>query len=151
MKTEISMKLNSMSIKYKVIEHSKLGQIKSAVEFAQKLGVNIKQVAKTLLIKDITNNSFLYVVLSTDKQLNIIKLSKMLNKELKIATIEELKQFAGFEKYETTALTLNYSSILDEELTKFDLIYVGNGTKGEDLEISVTDFIRVTGARVLAI
>lgn len=67
MNTEIIKNLNNSGITYRVIKHNSLGDVKTALDFARLLGVNPSAVAKTLFIKNMTDSTFLFVILSTEK------------------------------------------------------------------------------------
>ena len=136
---QISDVLEKNKIEYRVIIHKSLGEVKTALDFAKLLNVNPLCVAKTLFVKNTADNTFFFVIIPTENKLNLIKLSKYLKKGITIATIEELKHYAGFNKYETTALLGNFDVFIEKGLLTLDKIYVGNGTIGEDVEIRPRD------------
>lgn len=82
--------------------------------------------------------------------------SKLLKKEigcksLRIATVEELKEFTGFAAGEVSPITLELPCFMDKLVLERDSIRVGTGGNEYSLEIDTKDLQEITKAKVISV
>ena len=117
---------------------------------AQKAGIDLHKVTKSLVILDQDKNPILAIIPGNCK-LSFEKLKNTLNlKKVRLVPFEEAENYSGYLPGATPMVhhKVKMRVILDVKLKKFESIYGGGGTRTRLLEMKVSDIIRLNEADV---
>ncbi len=140
--------LDKNKIKYKIIEHKK---VYTTYDAAQTQKINIKTIAKTLLVKG--DSKFALAVIPGNRKLDIVKLKKVMNKYIiqigekrikKLSIANELQIKKNFTK-KIGALTpfgslYKRPTFVDKLLLKNKKINLNAGSFTESIEITPVQY-----------
>jgi Cys-tRNA(Pro)/Cys-tRNA(Cys) deacylase len=155
-------KLNSMRLldqrQISYIVHEFPDTIHSADGVADYLGRPREMVFKTLVVlpasgQDKTQGKPMLVMVAGSREIDLKKLAKAVGqKKVQMAAHKEAERLTGLQTGGISALALlhkNFPVFLDRPALTLERILVSAGKRGVNLELSVQDLIRVTGARVI--
>lgn len=117
-------------MKYREIEDVYTPNIKTISELEKFLGIKAEELAKTLLVK--AKDEVLAVVLRGDRELNLYKLSMVLNvpiENIKMADKEDIKDLGTVTGFVGPVGLKNVRIIVDTEITKRGLFITGANKK----------------------
>ena len=117
---------------------------------AQKAGIDLHKVTKSLVILDQDNNPILAII-PGDCKLSFNKIKNVSNsKKVRLVPFEEAENYSGYLPGATPVIhhKLKMRVFLDEKLIKFESIYGGGGTRTKLLEMKVSDVIQFNEATV---
>ena len=139
--------LENASVTYKVLKHIDYGTVESPYDFSRLAAIPIENIAKCLLLK--SGARYFMAVLPVSAKVDMKVVAQHLDTgRLEVAPLDELPLITGYERFATTAIGLDLPTVLDSTLVNLDKIYIATGTKGEELEISPADLVKVTKAQV---
>jgi Cys-tRNA(Pro)/Cys-tRNA(Cys) deacylase len=145
--------LDKKKIPYHVFElpNEKLG----AEETARILGVESKQVYKTIVITRPVKGKPILALIPGDSKVDIKKLALGLKeKKLVIPTEKEAEFLTGLQAGGISPLSLlnkGFQVIIDEAALSYEEIHISGGQRGLNIRISVNDLVSLTSARIFSI
>jgi Cys-tRNA(Pro)/Cys-tRNA(Cys) deacylase len=160
-KTNAARLLEARGIVYGVRVYDADRAFHSADEAASLLGVPAETVYKTLVVlREGTEDRGaaragrpLLVLVASDRQVDLKRLARALGeKRLRMATKIEAERLTGLQIGGISALAVRagvFDVLVDEAASALDRMHVSAGVRGVDLEVGVTDFLDVTGGRLV--
>lgn len=149
----MAKKLNSMrwleaqGVQYDVLSFP--DTIQSAIGVAAYYRLPPAHVYKTLVVV-LSHSKPALVVVAGDRELQLKRLAQTLGaKKLRMATQKEAEQWTGLRVGGISALALSqhgFPVYIDRAAADLHAIVVSAGQRGLDVRLTVTDFMRVTGA-----
>lgn len=144
-KTNAVRLLDSLSIKYKLLDYEIDLEDLSAESTAQKLNLAPEQVFKTLVVR--SNSNYIYfAVIPGNAHLNFKALAKLSNeRKVEMIALKELKSLTGYVRGGVTAIASkkDYPVYIDETIEVFDCITVSAGIRGTLIMLSPQDYLKV--------
>lgn len=147
-KTNAARILDSAQIKYEIVEYQVNEEDLSAATVAAKLGQNVGQVFKTLVLRGNVNGIFVTVV-PGDAEVNLKKAAKVSgNKNAEMVLMKELLSLTGYVRGGCSPLGMKkpYPVFIHETCLLFDFIFISGGKRGMQLKIDPNDLITCVGA-----
>ncbi|MBN1835874.1 MAG: YbaK/EbsC family protein [Spirochaetales bacterium] len=124
------------------------GSTPTAVLAAQKLGVEVGNIAKSLLFIGKDGRYFL-VVCGGDRKVSNAKLKQVVGVKSRMAGAEEVRRLTGFPPGGVCPFGVEGLEILlDEHLRELDPIYPAAGTDSSGVPMSFAILQKITGGRV---
>ncbi len=142
--------LDAKSISYSLIEYEVDESDLSATTLAKKIGQNIEQIFKTLVLRGDKTGVFVCVI-PGNAEVDLKKASKISgNKNCSMIQQKELLPLTGYIRGGCSPLGLKkpYPIYIHETCRLFDFIFVSASQRGLQLKINPDDLIKVTGATV---
>ena len=113
---------------------------------AERLGVQVGQIAKSILVKSKDGRLFL-IVCPGDLRLSNGKLKELLGVRTSMATHEETLAATGFRPGGVCPFGIDGIPIYDDRaLARYGTVYPAAGTDGSGVALSYADLLRITGA-----
>jgi prolyl-tRNA editing enzyme YbaK/EbsC (Cys-tRNA(Pro) deacylase) len=130
-----------------VIEFAE-GSTSTARSAAEKLGVNVGQIAKSLLFLG-KNGSYYMVLCPGDRKISSSKLKALLGVKSRMASVEETFRATGFHPGGVCPFGVEGIEIyIDEYLKKYDTVYPAAGTSASGVPMSFEQLVDITGGRL---
>ncbi|UCF98589.1 MAG: YbaK/EbsC family protein [Spirochaetaceae bacterium] len=124
------------------------GSTPTAVLAAQKLGVGVGNIAKSLLFVAKDGRRFM-VVCPGDRKVANAKLKATIGTKTRMANAEETLAATGFQPGGVCPFGIQEIEILlDVSLKEFDTIYPAAGTDSSGVPMSFEELRRITGGRI---
>ena len=145
--------LDAHKITYQV--HRFSDKIRDAKQVAAELGISPSQVFKTLVLlrKDPPQARPLLVMLPADREVDLRRFARAIGtKSVQMAGQAQAEQLTGLKVGGISALALlhrPFEVYLDEHALVFEQILVSGGQRGVDLQLRVTDLLKVTKAQLV--
>ncbi len=149
-KTNAARLLDSKKIDYEIVEYDVDESDLSAVTVAAKLGQNVEQVFKTLVLRGNKNGVFVCVV-PGNEEVNLKKAAKVSgNKSAEMVHMKELLGLTGYIRGACSPVGMKkrYPIFIHETCTNFYFIYVSAGIRGMQLKVNPKDLISCTDAQL---
>lgn len=149
-KTNAARLLDNHKVTYEMVEYPVDENDLSAVNVAAKLGQNVEQVFKTLVLRGNATGIFV-VVVPGDAEVNLKKAAKLSgNKNAEMVHMKELLGLTGYIRGACSPLGMKkqYPVFIHETCLSFGFIYVSAGIRGMQLKLAPSDLIACTGAEV---
>ena len=149
-KTNAARILDSQKIGYEMVEYEVTEDDLSAATVAAKVGQNVEQVFKTLVMRGNANGIFVAVV-PGDAEVDLKKAAKASgNKNAEMVHMKELLNLTGYIRGGCSPLGMKkpYPIYIHETCLDFDFIYVSGGKRGLQLKLDPKDLISCTKATV---
>ena len=126
--------------------------VHSADGVADHFGLPYEVVYKTLVAMTAAGKPML-VMVAGSRELDLKKLAKAVGeKKIQMATKKDAERLTGLQTGGISALALlhkNFPVYLDQPALELGRILVSAGKRGVNLELPVTDLIRITKAKVI--
>ncbi|QQR46812.1 Cys-tRNA(Pro) deacylase [Myxococcus xanthus] len=149
MKTNSARLLDSLGVKYALLDYDVDLEDMSAESVAAKVGMPAEQVFKTLVARG-DRTGVLMAVVPGNAELDLKALAR-LSGDRKVDTVplKELQPLTGFIRGGCTAIggKKDYPVYVDETMELFDAIAVSAGVRGTQLVLAPADYLRVTKAK----
>ncbi len=148
MKTNAARLLDDLNIRYELREYDIDLEDLSAETVAQKIGMNLEQVFKTLVVRGERAGVCLAVVRS-NAELNLKALAKLAgDRKMEMVPLKEVQPLTGYVRGGVTALACkkNYPVYIDETAILFDQISVSAGVRGMQILLHPDDYIKAVKA-----
>lgn len=142
-KTNAIRLLNQHKINYELVEYHVDESDLSASTVAAKLGQNIEQVFKTLVLRGDKNGIFVCVI-PGNTEVDLKKAAKISgNKKAEMILMKELFPLTGYIRGGCTPIGMKkpYPNFIDESCLLFDHIYISAGQRGMQIRLSPNDLI----------
>ena len=149
-KTNAARLLDAKSISYELTEYEVDESDLSATTLAKKIGQNIEQIFKTLVLRGDKTGVFVAVI-PGNAEVDLKKASKISeNKSCTMVQQKELLPLTGYIRGGCSPLGMKkpYPIYIHETCVLFDFIFVSAGQRGLQLKINPMDLIKVTCAIV---
>jgi Cys-tRNA(Pro)/Cys-tRNA(Cys) deacylase len=149
-KTNAARLLDARSINYELAEYEVNENDLSAVSLAQKIGQDVDQIFKTLVLRGDKTGVFVCVV-PGDTEVDLKKAAKVSgNKNCAMVHQKELLGLTGYIRGGCSPLGMKkpYPIYIHETCQLFDRIYISAGQRGLQLKLNPEDLVLMTGAVV---
>jgi len=149
-KTNAARLLDAKGITYELAEYEVDENDLSAATLASKIGQNIAQIFKTLVLRGDKTGVFVAVI-PGNAEVDLKKAAKISgNKNCAMVQQKELLGLTGYIRGGCSPLGMkkNYAIYIHESCQLFDSIYISAGQRGLQLKINPDDLIKVTNAVV---
>lgn len=144
-KTNAARLLDARSIAYELAEYEVDESDLSALTLARKIGQNVEQIFKTLVMRG-DKTGVLVVVIPGNAEVDLKKAARLSgNKSVAMVQQKELLGLTGYIRGGCSPLGMKkpYPVYLDESCLLFDYIYISAGQRGQQIKINPQDLIRV--------
>ncbi len=153
-KTNAMRLLDAHKIPYQTTEYDDKGEFHSAEEAAQLIGAPVEMVYKTLVVlRETPRAKPMLVMVASNREVDLRLLAKSIGeKKLRMATKKEAEQLTGAQIGGISALAqLNrgFEIYIDTPALQLETIHVSGGMRGVDIQLRVTDLLRVTNAKAV--
>ena len=145
-KTNAVRLLDQHKIDYELIEYQVDENDLSAIAVAAKLGQNVEQVFKTLVLRGDKTGIFVCVI-PGNAELDLKKAAKISgNKKAEMILMKELLPLTGYIRGGCTPIGMKkpYPNYIDDSCLNFDFIYISAGQRGMQIKIAPNDLIEFT-------
>jgi Cys-tRNA(Pro)/Cys-tRNA(Cys) deacylase len=145
-KTNAVRVLDQAGIAYELREYDVDPDDLSAETVARKIALPLEQVFKTLVARGDRHGICLAVV-PGDAELNLKALAAAAgDRKIQLVPVKELQSLTGYVRGGVTAFAgkRDYPVFVDETIELFDIISVSAGTRGVQILLSPTDYLRIT-------
>ena len=149
-KTNAARLLDAKGVAYELAEYEVDESDLSAVTLAKKIGQDIEQIFKTLVLRGDKTGVFVAVI-PGNAEVDLKKAARVSgNKNCVLVLQKELLGLTGYIRGGCSPLGLKkpYPVYLHETCQLFDQIYISAGQRGLQLKLNPEDLIRMTGALV---
>jgi len=149
-KTNAARLLDAAGINYELAEYDMDETDLSAVTLAKKIGQNIEQIFKTLVLRGDKTGVFVAVI-PGNAEVDLKKAAKVSgNKSCAMVQQKELLGLTGYIRGGCSPLGMKkpYPIYIHETCQLFDSIFVSAGQRGLQLKINSEDLIKMTGAEI---
>lgn len=149
-KTNAARILDSKSINYELVEYEVDEKDLSATTLAKKIGENIEQIFKTLILRGDKTGVFVCVI-PGNAGVDLKKAAKVSgNKNSEMVQQKELLPLTGYIRGGCSPLGMKkpFPTYIDETCQLFDYIFVSAGQRGLQFKINPEDLIKITGSVV---
>jgi Cys-tRNA(Pro)/Cys-tRNA(Cys) deacylase len=149
-KTNAARLLDAKFISYELIEYEVDETDLSATTLAKKIGEDIEQIFKTLVLRGYETGVFVCVI-PGNVEVDLKKAAKISgNKNCAMVHQKELLPLTGYIRGGCSPLGMKkpFPTYIHETCQLFDHIFVSVGQRGLQLKINPEDLIKVTGAVV---
>jgi Cys-tRNA(Pro)/Cys-tRNA(Cys) deacylase len=146
--------LDSKRVAYRVHLYDYAAGVHSAVEVAAAIGLPPEQVFKTLVVlPEEPNRKPMLVIIPGPETLDLKLFAKAAElKKVKLATHAQAEELTGLQTGGISPLALlnkGFQVYLSDQALAFDTIAVSAGQRGANLQLAVTDLVKLTNARVV--
>ncbi|EHQ92300.1 Cys-tRNA(Pro) deacylase [Desulfosporosinus youngiae] len=149
-KTNAARILDKSRIPYELKEYAFDESDLSAVTAAQKVGLNIEQVYKTLVARG-DKTGVIVACIQGDHELYLKGLAALSgNKKVEVVPLKEVQPLTGYIRGGVSPIGMkkNYPVFMDSALTKLEKVSVSAGLRGLQLLLNPQDLINVTKAKL---
>ena len=153
MKTNATRQLDKLGVPYTLRDYEVDLEDLSAANVADKIGLPVNQVFKTLVAKSDPGGIVLAVV-PGDRELDLKALARISgNRKMEMVPLSELQQLTGYVRGGVTALACKkpYPVFLDASAGTYAAIAISAGVRGTQIVLSPHDYASAVGAQVVAI
>ncbi|HEX2935395.1 MAG TPA: Cys-tRNA(Pro) deacylase [Bacteroidales bacterium] len=149
-KTNAARLLDKQQITYALIPYVVDETDLSAIAVAAKLGQNIEQVFKTLVLRGDKTGVFVCVI-PGGEEVDLKKAAKASgNKNCAMVPMKEILELTGYIRGGCSPLGMKkkYPTYIDESCTLYDHIFISAGVRGLQIEIAPNDLINAAECQV---
>ena len=150
-KTNAMRMLDRQKINYSVNIYEISDEHIDGTEVANKVGIEDKYVYKTLVLENSDHHHFVFIIPVSDT-LNMKAAANAVNeKKLQLMPLDELKNVTGYVRGGCSPIGMKkqFQTIVDQQATCIDALYISGGERGVQIEMTVDDLIKITKAKVL--
>lgn len=141
--------LKSNKIEFTIHEYEHAPDAKSfGLEAAEKLGLSVDVVFKTLMVTD--DKNYFVAVLPVEYQLNLKKVASAFGcKKLKMADPKDAERLTGYlvGGISPVGQKKRLKTVIDASAAQLDKIYVSGGKRGLDIGLKPQDLAKVLSAQ----
>ena len=152
-KTNAIRLLERAGVAHSLLEYEVDPDDLAAESVAAKIGLPAEQVFKTLVARG-DKHGVCFAVIPGDATLDLKALARCTgDRKVETVALREVQPLTGYIRGGVTALAAkkDYPVFLDETAIFFDRITVSSGRRGCQILIGPDDYVRATGAQVVAI
>ena len=141
--------LKANKIEYSIHEYEHDANAKSfGLEAAEKLGLSVEEVFKTLLVTD--EKQYFVAILPVHHQLNLKKVAQAVGcKKLQMADPKHAERLTGYLVGGISPIgqKKRLKTVIDATAEQLDKIYVSGGKRGLDIGLKPADLAKVLNAQ----
>ncbi|MGI1795270.1 Cys-tRNA(Pro) deacylase [Acinetobacter variabilis] len=141
--------LKSQKIEYSIHEYEHDANAKSfGLEAAEKLGLAVEEVFKTLLVTD--EKQYFVAVLPVNHQLNLKKVASAFGcRKLQMADPKQAERLTGYlvGGISPVGQKKRLKTVIDASAERLNKIYVSGGKRGLDIGLKPADLAKVLDAK----
>jgi len=148
MKTNAARTLDELNIQYELREYDVDPEDLSAETVARKIGMNLEQVFKTLVVRG-DREGICLAVIPGNAELNLKALAKLTgDRKMEMVPLKEVQPLTGYIRGGVTALACkkDYPVYIDETAILFDQISVSAGVRGTQIILQPDEYIKAVKA-----
>jgi prolyl-tRNA editing enzyme YbaK/EbsC (Cys-tRNA(Pro) deacylase) len=124
------------------------GSTPTAVSAAQRIGVEVGQIAKSMLLKG-KDDRFYMVIMAGDRKLNNGKVKAAVGVKTRMATAEETEAITGFRPGGVCPFGVEDVPIfVDEALARYETVYPAAGNDASGVPMTFDQLTAITGGTV---
>lgn len=149
-KTNAARYLHSLGIQYEIREYEVNPEEFSAIVVAEKIGLPPEQVFKTLLCVT-SDREHVFAVVPGDAELDFKKLAAAAGtRKTEMVPLKDVQPLTGYVRGGVTVFGTkkDFPVYADETVELFDVISVSAGTRGVQVLLSPTDYLRASKGTV---
>ncbi len=149
-KTNAARLLDAQSVNYELAQYEVDESDLSAVSLAKKIGQDVEQIFKTLVLRGDKTGIFVCVI-PGNAEVDLKKAAKVSgNKNCAMVQQKELLPLTGYIRGGCSPIGMKkpFPTFIHETCILFDTIFVSAGQRGLQFKINPDDLIKVTGAEV---
>ena len=149
-KTNAARLLDAAGMNYELAEYEVDENDLSAITLAKKIGQNMEQIFKTLVLRGDKTGVFVAVI-PGNAEVDLKKAAKVSgNKSCAMVQQKELLGLTGYIRGGCSPLGMKktYPIFIHETCLLFDSIYVSAGQRGLQIKINPEDLIKMVGAKI---
>jgi Cys-tRNA(Pro)/Cys-tRNA(Cys) deacylase len=150
MKTNAARYLDSLNIGYELRDYTLDTEEFSAVIVAEKIGLPLEQVFKTLVCVT-SDKEHVFAVIPGDAELDFKKLAAAAGaRKAEMISLKDIQPLTGYIRGGVTVFGAkkNFAVYVDETIELFDTISVSAGIKGTQIVLAPGDYLRAADATV---
>lgn len=149
-KTNAARILDKLGITYELIAYEVDETDLSAITVASKLGQNIDQVFKTLVLRGDKNGVFVCII-PGGEEVDLKKAAQVSeNKNAAMIAMKDILELTGYIRGGCSPIGMKkkYPTYIDETCILFDSIFISAGVRGLQVKINPQDLINAVDCRV---
>lgn len=149
-KTNAMRMLDRLKIEYCVNTYEVSESHMDGKTVAEKVGVDVSQVYKTLVLENAKHAHFVFII-PVNASLDMKSAAQAVNeKKLQLMPLDDLKKVTGYVRGGCSPIGMKrqFPTIIDRQVEEIDAIYVSGGARGTQIKIDVAHLIRITRAKV---
>jgi Cys-tRNA(Pro)/Cys-tRNA(Cys) deacylase len=147
-KTNAARILDSKSIEYELVEYDVDENDLSATTLAKKIGEDVEQIFKTLVLRGDKTGIFVCVI-PGNAEVDLKKAAKVSgNKNCAMVQQKELLPLTGYIRGGCSPIGMkkSFPTYIHETCQLYDRIFVSTGQRGLQFKINPEDLIKITGS-----
>lgn len=154
-KTNAMRILDKAAIAYTTHEYDHGDDFSDGVSVAQKLGLPVESVYKTLVCRGASKRTNYYVfVIPVAEELDLKAAARVLKeKSIEMIPVSEISKVTGYVRGGCSPLGMkrDYETIVEESCILQDTIIVSAGKIGHQIELEPEDLVRAVNGRIEAV
>ncbi|HAR86108.1 MAG TPA: Cys-tRNA(Pro) deacylase [Clostridium sp.] len=147
-KTNVMRILDNSNINYNIYTYEVKDSAVDGISVANKLGVAVENVFKTLVTKGHSGDFYVFVV-PVAKELNLKAAAKCVGeKSVEMIKVSDMLKITGYIRGGCSPIGMkkNYNTVIDDSSLNLDKIIVSGGKIGFQVEIEPKDLIQLINA-----
>ncbi len=147
-KTNVMRILDNSNINYNIYTYEVKDSAVDGISVANKLGVAVENVFKTLVTKSHSGDFYVFVV-PVAKELNLKAAAKRVGeKSVEMIKVSDMLKITGYIRGGCSPIGMkkNYNTVIDDSSLNLDKIIVSGGKIGFQVEIAPRDLIQLINA-----
>lgn len=152
-KTNVMRILDKENIDYKIHTYQVKDNSIDGISVANKLGIPVERVFKTLVTKGHSGNFYVFVI-PVAKELNLKAAARSVEeKSVEMIKVNDMLKITGYIRGGCSPIGMkkSYTTVIDESSTNLDRIVVSGGKIGFQVEINPKDLIEIINAKTSSI
>lgn len=148
MKTNAVRLLDNLGIRYELRDYEVREEHLDAESVAAEVGLPPEQVFKTLVARG-DRNGVCVAVIPANNELDLKALAKLTgDRKIELVPLKEVQPLTGYIRGGCTALGMkkDYPVYVDETVELFEVISVSAGTRGTQMLLAPTKYLKATQA-----
>jgi len=145
--------LDNSNINYNIYTYEAKDSAVDGISVANKLGVEVGKVFKTLVTKGHSGDFYVFVV-PVAKELNLKAAAKCVGeKSVEMIKVSDMLKITGYIRGGCSPIGMkkNYNTVIDDSSLNLDEIIVSGGKIGFQVEIAPKDLIQLINAETSSI
>jgi len=152
-KTNVMRILDKENINYNIHTYSVNDSAVDGISVANKIGIPVERVFKTLVTKGNSGNFYVFVI-PVAKELNLKAAAKSVKeKSVEMIKVSDMLKVTGYIRGGCSPIGMKkeYATVIDESSVNLDEIIVSGGKIGFQVEINPKDLIELINAETSSI
>ncbi|MDW8360134.1 MAG: YbaK/EbsC family protein [Candidatus Caldarchaeum sp.] len=126
-------------------------QAKTSLSAASAVGCQLSQIAKNIVLKG--RKAYFLVVIAGDRRVDLKKLSKFVQDDVRLATPEEVLMTTGYPPGAVPPFghRTNLKVYIDQSLKQHEYVYTSGGADNVLLKLRVDSLVEVSGGELVGL